>query len=171
MTHRQRGAALAIGLWLLTLVTLLGLAAAGSAHVERLLAQNEGFRENAASAATAGIELAIRAIVTSPDPTAIPAHLSGTLPDSADRYDVTLRLVGYATSLPQEPGAQLAGATFEILSSGFAARRAVDRQRAGVLWTVDGPAGMPAADCIPLAPRACHHRGDLERLSWQRVPE
>ena len=56
---RQR--TLAVGLILLTLVTLLGLAGASSAHVERLLAQNETFRENAASAASAGIEMAISA--------------------------------------------------------------------------------------------------------------
>ena len=50
---------------LLSLVTLLGLAGASSAHVEAQLAQNEQFRENAASAASAGIEFAISRIVTS----------------------------------------------------------------------------------------------------------
>src|SRR3954469_3205511 len=77
---RKRGAALAVGLMLLTVITLLALAAAGSAHVEQVLAQNDGFRENAASAASSGIEMAIRAIVTSSDPAAVPAHLAALCP-------------------------------------------------------------------------------------------
>jgi len=155
---------------LLTVVTLLALAAAGSAHIERVLAQNDGFRENAASAASAGIEMAIRAIVTSSEPAAVPAHLTGTLPDSSDRYDVSLQLAGFETALPQESGSPLAGAVFDIRSTGSSARHAVDYQRAGVLWVVDAPGEITAADCQPLAPAHCHRRGELERLSWQRVP-
>jgi hypothetical protein len=155
---------------LLTVVTLLALAAAGSAHVEQVLAQNDGFRENAQSAASAGIEMAIRAIVISSEPTAVPAHLTGALPGSGDRFDVSLRLVGYETSLPQEPGSPLAGAIFDIRSSGTSARHAVDHQRAGILWVVDAPGDIIAADCEPLAPDHCHRRGELERLSWQREP-
>ena len=60
MRHRQYGATLVVGLMLLALVTLLSLAAAGGAHIARLLAQNDSFRENAASASSAGVEMAIR---------------------------------------------------------------------------------------------------------------
>ena len=63
-TRHQRGATLVVGLMLLTLVTLLGLAGAATAHIEPQLAHNEQFRENAASAASAGIEVAISRIVT-----------------------------------------------------------------------------------------------------------
>jgi hypothetical protein len=169
-TVRERGAALAVGLMLLTVVTLLALAAAGGAHVEQVLAQNDGFRENAASAASAGIEMAIRAIVTSSEPAAVPAHLTGTLPGSSDRFDVSLQLAGFETALPQEPGDPLAGAIFDIRSSGTAARHAVDQQRAGVLWVVKAPGEITALDCQPLTPARCRRRGELERLSWQRVP-
>ena len=166
---RECGAALAVGLMLLTVVTLLALAAAGSAHVEQVLAQNDGFRENAASAASAGIEMAIRAIVTSPEPAAVPTHLTGNLPGSGDHFDVSLQLAGLETSLPQEPGSPLAGAVFDITSTGTSARHAVDHQRAGVLWVVDAPGEIAAADCQPLVPVHCRRRGELERLSWQRV--
>jgi hypothetical protein len=166
---RQRGAALAVGLMLLTVVTLLALAAAGSAHVEQVLAQNDGFRENAASAASAGIELAIRAIVTSSEPATVPARLTGTLPGTQDRFDVSLRLVGYETSLPQESGNPLAGAVFDIRSTGTSARHAIDRQRAGLLWVVDAPGDITPQYCEPLMPAHCHRRGELERLSWQQV--
>jgi hypothetical protein len=166
---RQKGATLVVGLILLTMVTLLSLAATGSAHVETLLAQNESFRENAASAASAGVEVANRAIMTSSEPAAVPARLTGRIPESNDRFEVELRFLGFETALPREPAELLAGAQFEILSTGFSARNAVDRLRAGVLWVAAAPAAGALVDCEPLAPRHCHHLGELERLSWQHV--
>ena len=167
MKSPQRGATLAVGLILLALVTLLGLAGASAAHVERLLAQDERFRENAATAASAGIEMAIRVIVES-DPADVPEHLTGHMPGSADAYEVILRFAGYETSLPQAPGARLAGAHFDIVSTGMGARNTVDRQRAAVMRVVDSADATPT-DCAPVVPRRCHARGALERISWQRV--
>ena len=163
----QRGTTLVIGLILLSLVTLLGLAGASTAHVERLLAQNELFRENAASAASAGIESAISQIVTTVDPAAISATSTGLMPGSTDRYETVTRFVGFESALPQSAEAHWAGAHFEIVSTGFSSRRAVDRQRADVMLVVDG-AGS-ALDCEPTAPVRCLERGDLVRLSWQRI--
>lgn len=168
MKSTQRGATLAVGLILLTLVTLLGLAGASAAHVERLLAQDEAFRENAATAASAGIEMAIRTIVNSPDPAGVPERLTGHMPGSADVYEVVLRFAGFEKSLPQVPGAHLAGAHFDIVSTGSSARNAVDRQRADVMWVVESSEAAPT-DCAPLVPRPCLARGALERISWQRV--
>jgi hypothetical protein len=167
MKSLQRGATLAVGLILLALVTLLGLAGANAAHVERLLAQDERFRENAATAASAGIEMAIRVIVES-DPADVPEFLTGHMPGSTDSYEVILRFAGYETSLPQAPGDRLAGAHFDIVSTGMGARNTVDRQRAAVMHVVySGDATR--TDCAPTTPRRCHVRGALERLSWQRV--
>lgn len=167
MKSPQRGATLAVGLVLLTLVTLLGLAGASAAHVERLLAQDEAFRENAATAASAGIEMAIRTILNS-DPASVPTHLAGHMPGSADAYDVTLQFAGLEISLPQAPGARLAGAHFDIVSTGTSARLAIDRQHADVMWVVESAEATPA-DCAPVVARRCHVRGALERISWQRV--
>lgn len=164
----QKGATLAVGLVLLTLVTLLGLAGASAAHVERQLAQDETFRENAASAASAGIEMAIREISNS-EPDAVPASLTGHMPGSGDRFEVSIRLAGTEASLPQAPGAHVAGAQFEVLSTGYSARNAVDRQRAAIMRVVHDAAATPL-DCAPLVPRHCHVGGELERLSWQRMP-
>jgi Tfp pilus assembly protein PilX len=171
-TPGQRGTTLVIGLILLSLVTLLGLAGASTAHVERLLAQNGLFRENAVSAASAGIESAISRIVTllstSPgDPAAAAFTSTGVMPGSTDRYETVTRFAGFEVALPQTTGAQLAGAHFEIISTGFGARRAVDRQRADVMFVVDGPA--IALDCQPVVPARCLERGDVRRLSWQRI--
>lgn len=170
MPTRQSGAALAVGLVLLALVTLLGIAAAGSAHVARLLAQNQSFRENAATAASAGIEMAIRAIVTRSSPASVPARLTGEVSGTRDSFEVQLTFLGEELALPQEPGEELGGAHFEILSTGRGARNAIERQRAVVMWVVEGSETSGRADCAPLVARHCHLRGDLERLSWQRVP-
>jgi hypothetical protein len=166
----QTGAALAVGLVLLTLVTLLGVAATGNAHVARLLAQNQSFRENAATAASTGIEMAIHAIVTSSAPASVPALLTGQVPGTGDGFEVRVQFLGEERALPQEPGQQLAGAHFQILSTGHGARHAIERQRAVVMWVIEGRETSGRTDCTPLVPRHCHRRGDLERLSWQRVP-
>ena len=168
---RSRGSALIVGLIMLTLVTLLGLAGASSAHVDRLLAQNEAFRENAAFAASAGIEMAISAILASPDPATVDPVVSGRMPGSQDTFEARVRFAGYELMLPQAPGERVAGAHFEITSTGRSARHAIDRQRAGVLWVVAATAEMPAADCEPLVPRHCFQRGEFLRLSWQRLPD
>lgn len=167
--RRTRGASLVVGLILLSMVTLLGLAGAGSAHVEQVLAQNEQFRENAASAASAGIEVAISRIVNSPSPASVPASIDEPMPGTVDRYVVSVHFAGLEPALPQAPGGLLVGAHFDIESTGYSARRAVDRQRANVMLVVRS-AGATPVPCEPEAPgRRCRARGELERLSWQRV--
>jgi type II secretory pathway component PulK len=167
--HRSRGATLVVGLILLSLVTLLGLAGAGSAHVEQVLAQNEQFRENAASAASAGIEIAISRILTSTSPATVPTRLDEPMPGTSDRIEVRLRFAGLEPALPQAPGGNLVGAHFDIESTGFSARRAVDRQRANVMLVIHSAAATPLP-CAPESPgRRCHVAGELARLSWQRV--
>ena len=165
----QLGSALVVGLTLLALITLLGLAAAASAQVELQLARNEHFRENAMSAASAGIEIAIRHVITSA-PESVPVRLHAVVPGTTDRVDVATRLLGYELDLPQAPGGQLAGAHFEIISTGFAARGATDRQRALVMRVITA-ADAVATDCEPLVSGLrCAQAGELRRLSWQRVP-
>jgi hypothetical protein len=170
MMRSERGAALAVGLMLLSLVALLGLAGASGAHVEQLLAQNDSFRENAASAASAGIEVAIRAIVNSPAPETVVARITGRLPGSAGNYEASIRFVGYELTLPQAPGAQLAGAHFEIRSTGTSLRRAIDRQRASIMLVVTAAEPVAGADCEPLAPRPCLRAGEVRRQACQRIP-
>lgn len=166
---RQVGSALAVGLIVLTLVMLLGLAGAGTARIDLLLAQNDTFRENAALAAGAGIEMAISEIAGNTNPEA-DMWVTGRVPGTQDTYEARVRFIGYERVLPQAPAARLAGAHFEIQSTGRSARGAIDTQRAGILWVVDAPGPVSAADCEPVVPRHCHPRGALERLYWQRLP-
>jgi Tfp pilus assembly protein PilX len=170
--RRPRGTTLVVGLVLLTVVTLLGLAGATGAHIEQQLARNEQFRENAASAASAGIEYAISRIVSSPlpDTDAAPSLARETLRDSTDRFETVTRFVGFESALPQAASASLAGAHFEVTSTGYSAGGAVDRQRAGVMLVVPAPFPAAAPECAPAAGIPCFQSGELVRLSWQRVP-
>lgn len=168
MRQAQSGTALVVGLLLLSLMTLLGLAAAATAQLELQLARNAQFRENAASAASAGIEIAIRHVIASA-PESIASSLRGSLSETSG-YSAQLRFLGHEPGLPQLPGANLAGAHFEILSTGRAARGARDRQRAVVMRVIE-LAGSPGADCEPLVPGVrCAQAGKLRRLAWQRLP-
>jgi Tfp pilus assembly protein PilX len=167
--RRQRGTTLIVGLILLSLVTLLGLAGASTAHVETLLVQNEEFRENAATAANLGLELAILDIVNATDPTLVPLRRVGVVADSPDRYEVTTRFAGFELALPQAPGTRLAAAHFEITSTGFSARNAVDQQRLRLLLVVDGPPESTPQPCTPVVEMPCFTRGELQRSSWQHV--
>jgi len=155
---------------LLSLVTLLALAGSSGAQVEQLLAQNESFRENAASAASAGIEMAIRAIVTSPAPESVVPRITAPWPGPDDSFEVTIQFKGYELALPQAAGAPLAGAHFDIVSTGRSVRGAVDRQRAGIMFVVQSPEPAAGTACEPLAPRRCAQLHALRRQSWQRVP-
>ena len=168
MTTPTQGSALVVGLVLLSLITLLGLAGAAAAQVELQLARNEQFRENAASAASAGIEFAISQMSAS-DP--LPRHHSALLPGTSDRFEYDVRLIGYELGLPQAPDDNLAAAHYEIRSTGHAARGAIDRQRAIVMRVIDHAAPAAGTDCEPAAPGVrCATVGALQRLSWQRLP-
>ena len=168
MNARASGSALVVGLLLLSLVSLLALAGAAAAQVELQLARNEQFRENAASAASAGIEIAIRHVTESAS-AIVPARLYGSLPDSGARYEVATRLLGQEIPA-QLPGANLLSAHVEIVSVGHAARGARDQQRVIVTHTTAGTDPV-ARDCEPLAPGfKCASTGELRRLSWQRLP-
>ncbi len=173
--RRQLGTTLVVGLMLLAVVTLLGLAGATGARVEVQLALNEQFRENAATAASAGIEHALSRIVSTIEidnnADAVPSSASASLPDSTDRFETVTRFVGYEEGLPQAAGSPLAGAHFEVTSTGYAARRAIDRQRAGVMVVVNAAPDAVVSACMPVTPEAaCRTRGEVVRLSWQRLP-
>jgi hypothetical protein len=169
MRASQAGSALVVGLLLLSLITLLGLAGAAAAQVELQLAHNEQFRENAASAASAGIEFALSHVISS-TPESVPARLYSSLPGGDGRFEVSTRFLGFDTTLPQLPGANLAGAHFEIVSAGYAGRNARQRQRATVMRVVEAAAA--GTDCEPALPGVrCAVADEWVRLSWQRLPE
>lgn len=168
---RSRGAALVVGLLLLVLISTLAIAAAGAANMELQLARNGQFRENAASAASAGIESAISRIVSTATPEDVLAGFGASLPDIHASFAVRGRLLGYETGLPQAPGANLAAAHIEIIATGHAQRGALDRQRAIIALVTEAPGVAAATACQPQAAGIpCAAAGLWRRVSWQRLP-
>jgi hypothetical protein len=106
--------------------------------------------------------------VTTPEPASFSE--SATLPGAAGRFEIQVRFLGYDIALPQAPGANLSGAHYEITSTGYASRRAVDRQRAIVMRVESAREPMTAGECEPaVAGIRCHEAGELVRLSWQHL--
>ena len=72
-SHRSSGAALVIGLLLLTVMTVLAISAVATASLELQMTGNEQYQEQAFRAAESGIAQAIAAGVFTTDPAAIAA--------------------------------------------------------------------------------------------------
>jgi hypothetical protein len=170
VSAQAQGSTLVVGLVLLALISALALSGAGAARVELSLARNEQFRENAASAASAGIESAISRIVSSSIIDHSPIELRASLPEIDSSFEASTRWLGLLTGLPQAPGANLVGAQFEIVATGRSGRGGYDRQRAIIMKVVSSPSSIDAMDCEPLAPGVpCVAIGQWRRLSWQRL--
>jgi hypothetical protein len=118
----QRGAALAVALILLVILTLLAVSGMSLATAELAMAGNEQLRRRAADAASAGIERAIERLGTLP-----------VIPNEMHLDGVTLRYVGNESTLPGFSAEKFAGRHFLIESIGTAPRGARDVQRQGVL--------------------------------------
>jgi Tfp pilus assembly protein PilX len=118
----QRGAALAVALILLVILTLLAVSGMSLATAELVMAGNEQLRRRAAETASAGIERGIERMTTLP-----------SIPDEMRFDGVALRYVGNETTLPGFSAEKFVGRHFEIESIGSAPRGARDVQRQGVL--------------------------------------
>jgi type IV pilus assembly protein PilX len=137
---KQRGAALIIGLILLVILTLLAITSMNTASTELVMAGNEQYRQNAAHAASTGIEEAIAAIGTVSTasgaapakipPTPVPGSDTGGRPDS---YSTSTSYVGDEKDLPQSSANKFIGLHYVIESTGTGARSAKDVQVQGVL--------------------------------------
>lgn len=134
----QRGAALAVGLMLLLILTVLGVSGMITATLELQMSGNAQFQERAFQAAEFGIEQAINApdlstSYTMASPKAVPA--SGAAPSvpgtSADSYKYSLYYDSTAGSTPVPGGGYSLGTGLEAYhfvteSTGTSTRGAQD---------------------------------------------
>jgi Tfp pilus assembly protein PilX len=120
-----RGAALAVALILLVILTLIAVSGMSLATAELAMAGNEQLRRRASDAASAGVERAIERLSTL---ASIPNELH-----FSDGADVSVRYVGDEASLPGFSAEKFAGRHFLIESTGVAPRGARDVQQQGVL--------------------------------------
>ena len=144
---RQRGAALAVGLILLVVLTLLAFTGINAATTELAMAGNEQYRKNAAQASGAGIEVAISqvgtvATVSGAAVTRTNTFRAGT---TGEEHQTTTTFVGDENGLPQWSFDKFAGLHYEIQSSGRAlrltTRRALDSQTQGLFVVSSQRAG------------------------------
>ncbi len=153
---RQQGAALAIGLILLVILTLLAFTGINAATTDLAMAGNEQYRKNAAQASGAGVEVAIADLVNVPTVRLVPVRaLNGTLPGSTtERYATEASFLGAESGLPQSSVDKFVGLHYEITSTGTSQRSGRDVQTQGVfvIASQTPPNGGDIAPLLPVNP-------------------
>ena len=121
----QKGAALIIGLLLLTVLTLLAITGMNTASTELTMAGNEQFRQNAFEAAETGIEQALVVLPTlaqNPAPVVVGAT---NVPNSAtDQYSTQTTYLGEDQNIANFSIGKFTGYHYEIVSQGTSSRNA-----------------------------------------------
>jgi type IV pilus assembly protein PilX len=141
----QRGAALAIGLILLVVLTLLAFTGMNAATTELFMAGNEQHRKSASHAAAAGIEEAIADLANVPTvPGAARTRGDELRAGSVEEYETETTYIGDEAGLPQSSVDKFVGMHFEIRSTGTSARGAMDEQVQGVFVVSTQRAGEAA---------------------------
>jgi hypothetical protein len=134
----QRGAALVVGLLLLSVLTLLAIAGMNTASTELMMAGNEQFREGAFQAAEAGVEQQL------PDLDKIPPGSTTAVDKTVDLGNTT----SYTTSSKYRgegsvPGSstKFVGFYYDIASTGSGPRNATSVQTQGAYVINQNPGG------------------------------
>lgn len=128
-TDRQRGAALIVGLVLMTVLTLLAVSTMRTSTLELAMAGNAQYHEQATQLAETGIEDAISRI---DNDEIIPPAIDGWLQNFSEvveadgggnlgRYDVTISYTGSGTVIVDN--SEFEGFFYEIESTGTSAAR------------------------------------------------
>ena len=125
MPRTQKGAALIIGLLLLTVLTLLAITGMNTASTELTMAGNEQFRQNAFEAAETGIEQAL-AVLPTIGQAAVPTVVGATnVPNTTtDQYTTTTTYEGEDANIANFSIGKFTGYHYEIASTGTSARNA-----------------------------------------------
>jgi type IV pilus assembly protein PilX len=142
--HKQRGAALVIGLILLLIMTLLGVSGMNTASLELMMTSNEQFSENAFQASEVGIE---RVLATGGFSTTGGTAVTTGSVGAGDNFTATTTFE-IQTAVPPRVGAAFsrgvagggfAAYHFEIMSRGTSQRNALEQHTQG-LYLI-GPGG------------------------------
>ena len=144
MHVRQRGAALAVGLILLVVLTLLAVSGMNTASTELVMAGNEQYRQSAFHAAETGVEQALSVLATVPQTGAPVAVAATAVPGSAHaEYATSSRYVGDDLNVPGYSAGKFVGLHYEIASTGTSVRNANARhvQGAYVIQSTGGGGG------------------------------
>lgn len=147
---RQRGAALAIGLVLLLILTLLAVSGMATSSMELVMAGNEQYRQKAFQAADTGIEQALTVLPSvSQSCDSVPVANNTTDTESADEhYTVTAQYKGDGSPPSGFTIGEYTSIHYQVVSSGTSARNtsAVNTQGALIVQST-GSSGWAANAC------------------------
>jgi type IV pilus assembly protein PilX len=156
--HQQRGAALVVGMVMLTILTLLAITAMSTSSTELVMAGNEQFRERAFQVAETGVEQAVRDVQTGNagtdpgNPYKKDNVASTALPD--DNYSTVVTYVGEDSDVPGYSANKFVGLHYRIDSNGLSVRNAQSNIRQGT-YVLSGPAGSgPSGGAVTYLPGA-----------------
>jgi type IV pilus assembly protein PilX len=149
---RQRGAALAIGLILLLILTLLAVTGMNTSSMELVMAGNEQYRQKAFQASEAGIEHALTKLATLDQNCAPPKQiLDEQVPNTpGDRYVVTAQYKGEGAA-PGDSTGQFTAFHYQIVSTGTSVRNANAEHTQGAFKVQSTGEGM-SFGCPPTSP-------------------
>lgn len=142
--HKQRGAALVVGMVMLTILTLLAITAMSTSSTELVMAGNEQFRERAFQVSEVGVERAMRDVQTgdagtdSSKPYTKTNVASVALPD--DNYSIIVQYMGEDSDVPGYSANKFVGLHYRIDSNGMSVRNARSNVRQGT-YVLSGPGG------------------------------
>lgn len=136
--RRQSGAALAIGLVLLAVLTLLAITGMNTASTELTMAGNEQFRQNAFQAAETGVETALSVLDTVPQSGATVTVGPVAVPGSPnDQFQTTSRFVGSIGNV-EKYSEKFTALLYRVQSIGTSSRNASSQHEVGAYLVAGG---------------------------------
>lgn len=140
--HRQRGAALVVGLVLLLILTLLAISGMNTATTELTMAGNAQYQVRAFQAAETGIEQIIAAGNFNPAVNQVLTNQTLQNPDpnlADDQYATVTRPRGNTMAPPGFSIGEFTSEHFEIVSTGTSQRNASATHTQGLFLVVPNP--------------------------------
>lgn len=152
----QRGAALVVGLIMLSIITLLAITAMSTASTELIMAGNEQFRQRSFQASDAGLEQAARDLAKVKQDS-VPVKVNnvqiGSQPD--DTFSISSVYIGADGDIAGFSGGQFAGLQYRVDSTGNSLHNAKEVHTMGAYVLANGSngsAGGGSGDSAPAIP-------------------
>lgn len=140
LPRHQQGAALIVGLLLLTVITLLAITGMNTASTELIMAGNEQFRTSAFEASETGIEEALSTLQLVPTDGSIRTVGPIAVPGSpSDTYTTATQHMGIITIVSGSSMGKFIGHYFEIRSAGASTRNAAAQHAQGAYYMTSAP--------------------------------
>jgi type IV pilus assembly protein PilX len=147
---RQRGAALAIGLILLLVLTILAVSGMNTASMELVMAGNEQFRQRAFHASTTGIELALADLASVPQTgTAVPVPRTLTA-ETTDSVETASQYMGDDLNVSGFSAGKFVGINYQITSTGRSSRNSRSEQTQGAYVIQSTGTGGTLGSILPV---------------------